>query len=370
MSLRRLAAAALLVAAAALPLHGALAEKDNRLNFYNWSDYIAKDTIPEFEKATGIVVQSSYYDGNEMLDAKLREGRSGYDVVVPSATPFMAVQIGAGVYRPLDKAKLPNLKNLDPQILALVADAADPGNTYGVPYLWSFTGIGYNVAALRQALGDDAPRDSLALLFDPANASRLAACGIEVLDTPEEVFPAALSYLGRDPTSRDLADLAAAEAVVAKVRPYIRKFHSSQYINDLAGGDICLALGYSGDVVQARRRAAEAKNGVDVAFVVPREGAQMAVDMLAIPADAPHPENALAFIDFILRPEIIAKISNEVDYPNPNLAATPLVDADIRGDPAIYPPEAIRERLHIDPAASQEYERARTRAWIRVKSGC
>lgn len=340
------------------------------LNFYNWSDYIAKDTIPTFEHETGIKVEPSYYDSNEMLDAKLREGHSGFDVVVPSATPFMAIQIAAKVYRPLDKSKLDNLKNLDPKILQRVAGAADPGNVYGVPYLWSFTGIGYNAAALQQALGDAVPRDSLALLFDPAVASKLAACGIEILDTPEEVFPAALAYLGRDPTSRDLGDLADAAAVVTAVRPYIRKFHSSQYINDLASGDICVALGYNGDVVIARDRAQKARNGVEITFAAPREGAQMAVDMMAIPADAPHPDNALMFINYILRPEVIAGISDSVDYPNPNLAAALLVDPEIRNDPAIYPPDAVVKLLHMDPVATQDYERARTRAWMRVKSGC
>jgi putrescine transport system substrate-binding protein len=257
-------------------------------------------------------------------------------------------------------------------MLALAAEA-DPGNQYGVPYLWSVTGIGYNEALVAKALGpegkDSGPRDTLALLFDPANAKKLADCGISLLDTPQEVFPAALAYLGLDPKSRDLGDLDKAVALLQKIRPYIRKFHSSQYINDLANGDICIALGYSGDVIQARNRAAEAKNGVKIAFRVPREGAQFSIDMLGIPKDAPHPDNALKFIDYILRPEIIAAISDAVSYPSPNLAATALVKPDIRDDPGIYPPDAVRKLFYVDLPAPRDYERARTRAWNRVKAG-
>jgi putrescine transport system substrate-binding protein len=341
------------------------------LHVYNWSDYIAPDTIRNFTKETGIAVTYDVYDGNEVLEAKLLAGHSGYDVVVPSASPYMAREIAAGALLPLDKAKLPNLQNLDPRMLAIAA-TADPGNAHGVPYLWSVTGIGYNVAMLDHALGNaaTAPRDSLALLFDPALAAKLAPCGIEMLDTPEEVFPAALAYLGIDPMSRDLGDLDRAAALLDRVQPDVRRFHSSQYINDLAAGDICLALGYSGDVIQARNRAREAESPVDIAFRVPREGAQMSIDMLAIPKDAPHPDNAHRFIDYILRPEIIAAITNAVSYPNPNLAATRFVAPAIRDDPGIYPPEAMRRRFYLPTAAPRAYERARTRAWNRVKSGC
>jgi putrescine transport system substrate-binding protein len=338
------------------------------LRVYNWSDYIALDTITNFSKETGIAVTYDVYDGNEVLEAKLLAGNSGYDVVVPTAMPYMARQIKAGAYRPLDKAKLSNWRNLDPAILALVADA-DPGNAYGVPYMWGVTGIGYNPALVAKALGNDGPRDTLALLFDPANAQKLASCGVSLLDTPAEVFPAAFSYLGIDPKSRDPADLDKAVAMLRKIRPYVRKFHSSQYINDLANGDICIALGYSGDVIQARNRAAEAKNGVEIAFRVPREGALMAVDMMGIPKDAPHPDNAQAYIDYILRPEVAAAITNAVSYPNPNAAATPLVKPEIRDDPGIYPPEAIRKVFHGDVPAARDYERARTRAWNQVKAG-
>jgi putrescine transport system substrate-binding protein len=344
------------------------ASEELRLNVYNWSDYIAPDTIPRFEAETGIKVTYDAYDGNEVLEAKLLSGRSGYDIVVPSASPFMARQISAKVYRVLDKERLPNWRNLDPRILELVA-AADPDNRHGAPYLWSDTGIGYNSAQLRAALGEAAPLDSLALVFDPAVASRLASCGVSLLDTPQEVFPAALAYLGLDPKSRDLADLDKAFAALETIRPYIRKFHSSQYINDLANGDLCVSLGYSGDVVQARNRAREAGNEVAIAFRIPKEGAMMSVDMLGIPADAPHPENALRFIDYLLRPAVIAAISNAVSYPNANLPATALVDAEIRDDPAVYPPEDVRRRLYVDIPAPPDYERARTRLWARLKSG-
>ena len=363
---RRLSLAAFL--AAALPLAAAAAEEPV-LHVYNWSDYIAPDTIANFEKETGISVTYDVYDGNEVLEAKLLAGHSGYDVVVPSASPFMARQITAGAYRTLDKSRLPNLKNLDPKLLALAA-TADPGNAHGVPYLWSVTGIGFNLALVERALGDTAPRDSLTLLFDPALAEKLAPCGIALLDTPQEVVPAALAYLGRDPKSHEPGDLDRAIALLDRVRPYVRKFHSSQYINDLATGDICIALGYSGDVIQARNRAREVESPVEIAFRVPREGAQMSIDMLGIPADAPHPDNAHAFIDYILRPEIIAAISNAVSYPNPNLTANALVDPEIRDDPGIYPPETVRRLLYIDLPAPRAYERLRTRAWSHMKSGC
>jgi len=338
------------------------------LNVYNWSDYIAPDTIPKFEAETGIKITYDVYDGNEVLEAKLLAGNSGYDLVVPSASPFMTRQIAAGVYRALDKAKLSNWRNLDPKILELVA-GADPDNAHGVPYLWSDTGVGFNEKQVLSALGEEALVDSLAVILDPANARKLAACGISLLDTPQEVFPATLAYLGLDPKSRDLGDLEKAFGALEKIRPHIRKFHSSQYINDLAGGDLCVSLGYSGDVIQARNRASEAGNGIEIAFRVPKEGAMMSVDMLGIPADAPHSENALRFIDYLLRPEVIAGITDAVWYPNPNLPATALVKPEIRNDPAVYPPAETRRRFYVDLPASSAYERARTRAWTRLKSG-
>jgi putrescine transport system substrate-binding protein len=362
-----LSAATFAVVVAAVSLPGIAAE-EKILNIYNWSDYIAPDTVSKFEAETGIKVNYDVYDSNEVLEAKLLAGKSGYDLVVPSASPFLARQIKAKVYRKLDKAKLKNYDNLDKQILANQA-VADPGNLYGVPYLWGTTGFGYNVAKIKAALGDDAPLDSMAMIFDPEIAKKLAPCGISLLDSALDVFPAALAYIGRDPTSKTPADLEAAVAVVSKIRPYIKKFHSSQYINDLANGDLCISLGYSGDIVQARTRAAEAKNGVEIAYTIPKEGAQLSTDMMAIPASAKHPDNAHLFIDFILRPEVIAAITNAVGYPNPNALATDMIDEDIRNDPSVYPPDAVRAKFFVDKPASADYERARTRAWTKVKSG-
>jgi len=338
------------------------------LNVYNWSDYIGKDTVAKFEKETGITVHYDVYDQNETLEAKLSAGHSGYDVVVPSSIPYLARMAQAHVFLKLDKSKLANYGNLDPKILQSAA-VADPGNTYGVPYMWGTTGIGYNVDKVKALLGKDAPLDSWKLLFDPANAKKLAGCGISLLDTPDEAFPAALAYLGRPPLSRDPKDLERAHDVIKQIRPFIKKFHSSQYINDLANGDICIALGYSGDVFQAQQRAEDAKNGVHIAYAIPKEGAMLWIDQMAIPADAPHPDNAHKWINFILRPEIAADISNAVAYANPNAKATPLVDPSIRDNPSIYPSEAVKQRLFFDTPVTPQYARARTRAWTRVKTG-
>jgi putrescine transport system substrate-binding protein len=358
-----------LIAALCLLVSGAAgAQEEKVLNVYNWSDYIADDTVANFEKETGIKVNYDVYDSNETLEAKLLAGHSGYDLVVPTASPYLARQAVSGVYRKIDKAALKNYGNLDPQILAAAANA-DPGNQYGVPYMWGTTGFGYNRALVAKALGPNAQTDSSALIFDPANANKLGGCGIELLDSAQELFPAALAYLHRDPLSRDPADLDRAVAVIQAIRPDIRKFHSSEYINDLANGDICAAWGYSGDVVQARSRAQDAKNGVDIAYTIPKEGAMISIDMMAIPADAPHPENALKFIDYILRPEVAAAITNAVGYPNPNQAATKLVDPKIAGDPSIYPPPDVRARLFFDKPVTPAYERLRTRAWTRIKTG-
>lgn len=357
----------LVLAALAAPGAAGAAE-EKVLNIYNWSDYIADDTVSRFEAETGIKVHYDVYDANETLETKLMAGHSGYDLVVPTAMPFLAREAQAGALQKIDKTKLRNYGNLDPQILKLVA-AADPGNQYGVPYLWGTTGIGYNPAKVKAALGADAPIDSLKLIFDPANAKKLASCGISLLDTPQEMFPAALTYLGRPPMSRDRADLDRAAGAVLAIRPWIRKFHSSEYINDLANGDLCVAFGYSGDMIQAKNRAAEAKNGVTIAYAIAREGAMTWVDMMAIPKDASHPENALRFIDFILRPEIVAAISNTVAYANPNLRATGLVKEEIRDNPGIYPPPEVRQRLFFDKPTAPAYDRLRTRAWTKVKTG-
>jgi len=346
----------------------ALADEAKTLNIYNWSDYIAPDTVKRFEAETKIKVNYDVYDSNEVLESKLMAGHSGYDLVVPTASPYLAREAAAGALLPIDKARLSNYGNLDPQILAAAANA-DPDNKFGVPYMWGTTGIGFNPVKVKAALGDQAPLDSLRLIFDPDNAKKLAACGIEVLDTAQELFPASLLYAGRDPLGRSDADIAKAIEVMTAIRPYIRKFHSSEYINDLANGDVCVAFGYSGDIVQAKNRAADAKNGVEIAYSIPKEGAMIWVDMMAIPKDAPHPANALAFINFILRPEVAAAISNTVAYANPNKLATDMVDEAIRADPGIYPPDKVRKRLFFDKPVTPEFERARTRAWTRIKTG-
>ncbi len=358
----------IILAAAVLLAAGAARAEEPVLNVYNWSDYIGKDTVAKFEKETGIKVRYDVYDSNQVLEAKLLAGHSGYDVVVPSSSPYLERMAKAKVFLKLDKAKLTNYGNLDTKILASAA-VADPGNTFGVPYMWGTTGIGYNVKMVKAALGAHAPVDSLKLIFDPEIAKKLRGCGISLLDTPDEVFAAALVYDGRPPLSREQKDLDLAGDTVKKIRPDIKKFHSSQYINDLANGDLCVALGYSGDVFQAQSRAQEAKNGVEIEYSIPKEGAMLWIDQMAIPADAAHPDNAHKWINFVLRPEIAAEISNTVAYANPNAKATKLVDKDIRDNPNIYPPESVKKRLFFDTPVTQQYERARTRLWTQVKTG-
>lgn len=350
------------------PAAGAARAEPARLNVYNWSDYIAPDTVARFEQATGIKVTYDVYADNETLEAKLIAGGSGYDVVFPSARPFAARHIVAGLYQPLDKARLPGWSNLDPRILASLADA-DPGNAHLMPYMWGTTGIGWNVARVRERLGADYTVDSWAVLFDPAIAGKLRDCGITILDDEQEAFYAALIYLGRDPNGVGGGEIDAVRELYAKVRPYVRDFDSASVIDNLANGEICVAMGYNGDVLQARDRAAEAGNGVELAFAIPKEGAVRWLDSAAIPKDAPHPGNAHRFIEFLLQPDVIAPVSNHVRYANANLASKPLVDDAIRNDPGIYPPDAIMERL-VDPKKLPDEEnRARQRAWTSIKTG-
>ena len=338
------------------------------VNVYNWSDYIAEDTLENFTKASGIKVTYDVYDANETLEAKLLAGKSGYDVVFPSAQPFAQRHIASGIYRRLDRSKLPHYKHLDPEILKAL-EKVDPGNQYVVPYMWGTTGIGYNINKVAEALGSDAPVDSLRLLFDPAVVAKLARCGVTLMDDEAEGLGAALIYLGKNPNTNDPKDIEAAAEVISKVRPYIRYFHSSQYINDLANGDVCVAQGYSGDVLQARDRADEAGNDVEIGYSIPKEGAILWFDVIAIPKDAPHPDNAHAFIDYLLVPDVIADITNYVSYANPNLAATALVDEEIRADQSIYPPAEVRARLVTSEVPPAEVQRLRTRTWTRVKTG-
>jgi putrescine transport system substrate-binding protein len=358
-----------LAAVVALAATSAFGQDPNKgqVNVYNWSDYIAEDQLKAFEKDSGVKVNYTTYDSNEILEAKLRAGRSGYDVVVPTASPFFVRQLGAGLYRPLDKARLKNLKNLDPEIMGALAKY-DPGNAHAIPWMWGTTGIGYNVAAIKKRMAD-APVDSLRMIFDPAVVSKFADCGVMVLDSATDVFPAALKYLGLDPDSKKPEDLAKAADVVKAVRPYIRKFHSSEYINALAGGDICLAFGYSGDIFQARDRAAKAKDKQDIAYAIPREGSLLWIDVAAVPKDAPNPDNALRFLDFLLEPKVAAASSELTGYANANTPATALLPKDISGNPLIYPPADVRAKFYTITAGSAEQTRERTRLWTTVKTG-
>ncbi|MFD2647656.1 polyamine ABC transporter substrate-binding protein [Devosia albogilva] len=345
----------------------ALAQEEPVLNVYNWSDYIAEDTIANFEAETGITVNYDVYDSNEIVDAKLLAGNSGYDIVVPSGN-FLERQIKFGLILPLDKSKLTNLGNLDPAVMATAA-GQDPDNAHGVPYMINTIGLGYNVAKVTEALGADAPVDSWDLLFDPEVVSKLASCGVTVLDSPTEVVGIALHYLGLDPNSESEEDLAKAEELLNSIKPHIRYFHSSQYIDDLGNGEVCLSLGYSGDVFIASDAAAEAGQGVEVNYLIPKEGAATLFDFLAIPADAPHPENAHKFIDYILRPEVVAEITNYVFYANPNLPALEFVDEEVKSNPGIYPPAETVEQAFVMRAHSPEFEEVLTRTWTRIKTG-
>lgn len=336
------------------------------LNLYIWSDYLAPNTLSDFERETGIKVNASYFDTNETLETKLLAGSSGFDVVVPTSSYFER-QIKAGVYLTLDKSKLPNLKNMDPDLMARVAQH-DPGNAHGVIYMWGTNGIGYNEKMVR-ALMPDAPLDSWRLVFDPAVASKIAKCGISVLDSPAEMMRVVLSYLGRDPNSQKPEDAAAAEATLLKIRPYIRNINSSEYIEALANGDLCVAVGYNGDILQARDRARDANKGIEVKYMVPKEGSILWFDMLAIPKDAPHPDAAYAYINYIMEPKVTAAITNFKRFANANTAATPFVLESVKNDPAIYPPPAERARLAVQLADSPEQTRVITRMWERFKTG-
>jgi putrescine transport system substrate-binding protein len=344
----------------------AAADPSKVLNLYIWSDYLAADTLSNFEQQTGIKVHVAYFDTNETLETKLLAGSSGYDVVVPTASYFER-QIKAGVYLTLDESKLPNLKNMDPQLMAKVA-LHDPGNAHGVIYTWGTNGIGFNEKMIRELM-PNAPLDSWRMVFDPAVASKVAKCGISVLDSPAEMLRAVYGYLGKDPNSQSPDDLVLAEAVLTKIRPYIRNINSSEYIEALANGDLCIAVGYNGDVMQARDRAREANKGIDIKYVVPKEGSILWFDMLAVPKDAPHPDSAYAYLNYIMTPQVIADISNFKRYANANLASQPLVLDAVKNDPGIYPPPELRQKLAVQLADSADQTRAITRVWQKFKTG-
>jgi putrescine transport system substrate-binding protein len=364
--MRRALALMLLSAVLALPgVPGAEAQK--RVNFYNWSDYIDPTVLKDFTRETGIEVTYDNFDSNDVLETKLLAGKSGYDVVVPTAY-FLQRQIKAGVFQKLDKAKLPNLAHLWPEVAQRLA-VYDPGNQHAVNYMWGTTGIGYNVKKAREVLGGEGKIDSWDLVFNPANIARFKDCGIHMLDSADDVFSAALNYLGLNPNSKDEKDLQKAADLVMKVRPNVRKFHSSEYLNALASGEICLVVGWSGDIKQAEKRAAEAKAGVEVGYAIPKEGAQMWFDNLAIPKDAPNVANAHALIDYLQRPEVAARNSNFVAYANGNLASQKSIDKAVLEDATVYPDEATMKRLYTITAADQKTTRVMNRLWTRVKTG-
>ncbi len=341
-------------------------EVEQTLNVYTWAGYIAPDTVANFERETGIKVRYSTFDTNEVLATQLLTGHTNYDIVLPSDFFFDRL-MKAGVFRKLDKAALPNSANLDPEIMRKLA-VHDPGNSYAVPYLWFTTGLGYNVDKVRERLGRS-DFDSWSLLLDPRNAAKLKDCGIQVLDSATDVFSSVLIYLGKDPDSRDPADLSAAADTLMKIRPFVRSIDSVGTVGDLANGSVCLILAWSGDVTEARYRALEASNGVHVRYFVPREGGLIAADMMSIPADAPHPRNAEKWMNYLMRPEVMANITNAVKYPNGNSAALPFVEASIRSDPAIYPDAETRAKLHVLPAMTPEETRLVTRLWTRFRTG-
>ncbi len=337
------------------------------LNIYNWSDYIGDKTVARFQQETGITVKYDVYDSNDTLQAKLLAGRTGYDIVVPSAN-FMARQIQAGIYQPLDKAKLPNLVNLDKNIMRLVADA-DPGQKYSVPWAWITIGLGVNVERTRSALGTESRIDSWDLLFNPASLSKLKSCGVSILDEPTDVVPAVLHYLHKDPNSTSPADYQEAFRVLKKIRPYITQFNSSGYINDLANGDVCVAMGYSGDVNIARHRAMEARRPYRIDYIIPASGAPAGFDMMVVPKDAPNPAAAMAWINFILRPQINSEITNKVYYPTANLAARQFVKPELANNPAIYPPDSVIKTLFLLKPLPSDILRLEHRLWSELKTG-
>jgi putrescine transport system substrate-binding protein len=345
---------------------GAAAASEKVLNVYNWSDYIQPGVVADFQKEYGIRVNYDVFDSNEILETKLLTGHTNYDIVVPSGA-FLERQLQADIYQKLDKTLLPNLKNVDPDV-ARAAAVYDPGNQYSVDYMWITSGVGYNIAAIRARLAD-APLDSWRMIFDPAVVAKFQDCGVSILDAPSEVVGTVLLFIGRNPNSNSPEDLKAAEKVLHAMRPYVRYVDSSRYIDNLANGDICLVMGWSGDIKQGHDRAAEAGKGVDLAYSIPREGAISNYDVLAIPADAPHLKNAHLFINYLLRPEVAAQNSNLIKYANALSPAIQPLEPGVRSDPGVYPPPEVRARLTPERPRPPDYQRQLTRMWTRFKTG-
>ncbi len=346
----------------------ALAQEEKVLNIYNWSDYIAEDTIQNFEKETGIKVRYDTFDNNEILHAKLVAGKTGYDIVVPSSG-WARLQMEGGLLRKLDKAQLPNLKNLDPDIQAQIA-SLDPGNQYLVNWLWGYTTIGINTAKVKAALGaEPMPANVWELFFNPKYVSKMKSCGVSVLDSASEVLPAALHYLGKDPFSKNAADYQEASTLLKSVRPYITLFSSSGYINDMAGGSVCLALGWNGDINIARQRAIEGKTGQDIVALIPKNGGLLFFDMMAMPADAPHPKNAQLFMNYIMRAEVHASLTNKVFYANPNKESRKHIKAEVANNPSVFPTTAEMATMVPPKALNNDIRRQITRVYTAFKTG-
>ena len=342
------------------------AQADNVVHFYNWSDYIDEETLPSFEKETGVSVVYDVFDSNEVLEAKLLSGQSGFDLVVPT-NDFLGKQIKAGAFMELDRSKLPNWSNLDPKMMKALEDV-DPGNKYAVPYMWGTTGLGINTVKVKELLGDDAPINSWSLVFEKEYLEKLQSCGVVALDAPTEVMSSAMNYLGLPPNDMSKENIDKATELMLSVRPYYRYFHSSKYINDLANGDICLVIGWSGDVAQAAARAEEANNGVEVSYLIPKEGALMWFDMLAIPRDAKNADGAMELMNYLMRPEITANITNYVWYANANPASMSMVDPEIANNENIFPPAEVSEKLWLPKVLDQRTTRSITRAWNQIKT--
>lgn len=357
----------LIAAACAALLAAPAAAQERVVNVFNWNDYIDPYMVQRFTRETGIRVRYDVYDSLEVLEGRLAAGRSGFDIVVPTNEPTFSRLARAGAFRPLDRAAIPNLANLDPALQRQLA-SSDPENRFGALYLWGTVGLGINSDRIR-ALAPDAPLDSLALLMDPQHARRIARCGITMMDSAADVIPTVLRYLGKDPNSTATEDLREVERALMAVRPFIRNFASAGTIEALANGQSCLAFTYSGDAIQAGVRAREANRGVTVRYVAPREGAQLWFDLLAIPADAPNPENAMAFINFLLQPDVMASITNHVRYPNGVPASRALVAREVAEDPAVFPTDALRASFFTIGPVPQAAERARNRVWARFKAG-
>jgi putrescine transport system substrate-binding protein len=337
------------------------------VNFYNWSNYMAPGVLEHFTKETGIKVVYDTFDANETLETRLLAGKSGYDLVVPTAY-FLQRQITAKIFQKFDKSKLPNLANAWDAITGRL-DIYDHGNQFAANYMWGTTGIGYNVKQLEKILGPGARIDSWDMVFKPENLAKFKDCGIHMLDSADDILPAALSYLGLDPNSTRQADLDKAADLVARIRPYVRKFHSSEYLSALATGEICLVVGWSGDIIQARARAAEANNGVEIGYAIPKEGAQMFFDNLAIPADAQHVAEAYDLINYLYRPDVAAKNSDFLGYANGNLASQKLIDPKILNDKTIFPDDVMLQKLFVITARDPATQRVINRLWTKVKTG-